>query len=130
MSAQKESPLNVLGEPLQSCCTDPMTGYYRDGYCNTDASDLGTHVVCAIVTEEFLSYTATCGNNLTTPMPAYRFPGLKPGDKWCLCASRWKEAYEQGVAPLVVLESTHIKALEIISLEVLEEYKVDQYPRV
>ena len=116
-----KNPNNVLGTPLQSCCTDPMTGYYRDGFCNTGADDIGTHVVCAEMTEEFLTYTKSRGNDLSTPMPVYRFPGLKPGDKWCLCALRWREAYYAGYAPPVVLERTHEKALQYIKLEHLKE---------
>ncbi len=112
---------NVLGEALQPCCTDPMTGFYRDGSCHTGPMDRGVHVVCAIVTDEFLNYSASCGNDLKTPMPAYGFEGLKAGDGWCLCADRWKEAYEAGVAPPVKLASTHQKALEILSLEMLKE---------
>ena len=112
---------NVLGTDLQECCTNPMTGYYRDGYCRTGGQDFGVHVVCAQVTEEFLTFTKRQGNDLSTPIPAYDFPGLKPGDRWCLCASRWKEAQEAGVAPPVVLEATHARALEILSLGELKE---------
>jgi len=107
---------NIFGEPLQSCCTNPLTGFYRDGFCKTDEYDHGSHTVCAIVTAEFLSFSKSRGNDLITPIPEYRFPGLKPGDKWCLCASRWKEAFEAGVAPKVVLEATHEKALEYVSI--------------
>lgn len=114
---------NVLGTPLQPCCFEPKTGWYRDGYCNTDAQDRGVHVVCVIVTEEFLKYSAQRGNDLITPMPYYSFPGLKPGDKWCLCVSRWKEALDAGVAPQVILKSTHQKALETVKFEDLLEYK-------
>lgn len=112
---------NVLGTDLRECCTNPMTGYYRDGYCRTGGQDFGVHVVCAQVTEEFLTFTKQQENDLSTPIPAYDFPGLKPGDRWCLCASRWKEAQEAGVAPPVVLEATHIRALEILSLGELKE---------
>lgn len=91
-SKTMDQPVNVLGSPLAACCTDPMTGYYRDGFCNTGASDVGTHVVCAVMTEEFLAFTRSRGNDLSTPSSAYRFPGLKPGDGWCLCALRWREA--------------------------------------
>jgi hypothetical protein len=115
---------NVLGEKLQICCTSPMTGFRRDGMCDTDGTDMGVHVVCARVTEEFLNYTKSRGNDLTTPALHYNFPGLKPGDCWCLCASRWKEALNAGVAPSVVLASTHEKALEYVALEVLQEYAV------
>lgn len=114
--------LNVLGEPLQSCCTHPVTGFYRDGYCRTGARDYGVHTVCAVITKEFLSYTSSCGNDLSTPHPQYHFPGLSPGDKWCLCAERWKEAKTAGVAPPVILESTHIKTLDYVSLLVLKNH--------
>jgi uncharacterized protein len=109
---------NVLGTALQSCCTSPMTGFYRDGVCQTGPENRGVHVVCAQVTEAFLSYTKAQGNDLSTPQ--YNFPGLKPGDKWCLCAARWKEALEDGVAPPVVLASTHRAALQYVSLEDLQ----------
>lgn len=113
---------NILGTELQSCCTDPVTGFFRDGFCHTNHLDHGTHVVCAIMTDEFLDYTKSRGNDLSTPMPEYRFPGLKTGDGWCLCALRWKEAYEAGVAPPVKPEATHEKALEYIDLQSLEKY--------
>jgi uncharacterized protein (DUF2237 family) len=113
---------NVLGESLQSCCTIPMTGFFRDGFCRTDKNDLGRHLVCAVMTEEFLEFTKSKGNDLSTPNPAFSFPGLKPGDKWCLCASRWLEAYHNKVAPPVSLEATHEKALEIIDLKMLIEF--------
>lgn len=115
---------NVLGENLQICCTDPMTGFYRDGTCNTGPNDFGSHVVCAEMTEEFLTYTKAQGNDLSTPVPMYQFPGLKPGDRWCLCVTRWKEAYEAGVAPNVVLEATHEAALTVVSLESLKEHAI------
>lgn len=111
---------NVLGTALQTCCTDPMTGFYRDGFCQTGLQDRGVHVVCAQLTEAFLRYTKAQGNDLSTPRPEYNFPGLKPGDKWCLCAARWKEALEDGVAPPVVLASTHKAALQFVSLEDLQ----------
>ncbi len=114
---------NVLGTQLQACCYEPKTGFYRDGFCRTGPEDVGTHVVCAIMTAEFLVYTKEQGNDLSTPMPMYQFPGLKPGDKWCLCASRWKQAYKAGKAPEVVLEATHEKALQIIDFELLLELK-------
>lgn len=117
---------NVLGEALQSCCTSPMTGYYRDGFCSTGAGDVGVHVVCAQVTEEFLEFTKSRGNDLSTPMPLYDFPGLKPGDRWCLCAARWKEALDAGVAPPVVLASTHAASLEYVSLSDLKQYAVTE----
>lgn len=113
---------NVLGTDLQLCCTSPMTGFYRDGFCSTGGQDIGMHVVCAQVTAEFLEFTKSQGNDLSTPMPQYNFPGLRPGDRWCLCAARWQEALEAGVAPPVVLESTHARALEVCSLEDLKKY--------
>lgn len=116
---------NVLGESLQTCCTSPMTGFLRNGMCDTGPQDFGVHVVCAEVTEEFLAYTKSMGNDLSTPVPMYNFPGLKPGDKWCLCASRWKEAMDDGVAPKVVLSATHEAALEYISLDELKKYAID-----
>ncbi|NJM97998.1 MAG: DUF2237 domain-containing protein [Phormidesmis sp. RL_2_1] len=111
---------NVLGTALQTCCTSPMTGFYRDGLCQTGPQDRGVHVVCAQLTEAFLRYTKAQGNDLSTPQPAYRFPGLKPGDRWCLCAARWKEALDDGVAPPVVLAATHKAALQYVSLEDLQ----------
>lgn len=116
---------NVLGTELEICCTSPMTGYYRNGSCDVDASDFGVHSVCAQVTEEFLKYTKSLGNDLSTPMPGYNFPGLKPGDRWCLCASRWIEAKNAGVAPPIVLKSTHEVTLDYISLEELQEYAIE-----
>ena len=113
--------LNVFGQPLELCCDNPKTGFYRDGFCNTGSIDLGTHVVCAEMTKEFLDYTKSKGNDLSTPNPIYDFPGLKPGDCWCLCALRWKEAYEAGVAPKVKLEATHDKALEYLTMNQLIE---------
>ncbi len=116
---------NVLGKPLEVCCKSPLTGFYRDGCCNTGPGDFGLHIVCAQVTKEFLEFTLTRGNDLITPMPLYNFPGLKPGDKWCLCVSRWLEALEAGVAPPVVLHATHEKTLEFVPLEVLQEHSLD-----
>ena len=115
---------NVLGTKLEVCCTSPMTGYYRDGFCNTGGQDFGMHVVCAQVTEEFLAYTKSQGNDLSTPRPQFNFPGLKPGDGWCLCAARWQEALESGIAPPVVLEATHIRTLEVCNLEDLQKHQV------
>jgi uncharacterized protein len=114
--------VNVLGTSLVPCSYDPLTGYYRDGCCNTDAHDHGTHVVCARVTQEFLVYSLERGNDLMTARPEYRFAGLKAGDRWCLCASRWKEALHAGVAPPVVLESTHVKALDFVTLDQLKAH--------
>jgi uncharacterized protein (DUF2237 family) len=109
-------PRNVLGVPLEICCEDPTTGYYRDGRCRTGHEDTGVHVVCARMTREFLEFSAARGNDLITPLPRYGFPGLVPGDRWCLCAARWKEALEAGVAPPVILEATHVGALEYVGL--------------
>jgi hypothetical protein len=116
---------NVLGGPLATCCTAPMTGFYRDGNCHTGPQDAGTHVVCARVTQAFLEFSVARGNDLVTPVPQFRFPGLKPGDKWCLCAARWKEALDAGVAPPVVLAATHEKALEFVSLDDLKRHALD-----
>lgn len=113
---------NVIGTNLEVCCTSPMTGYYRDGFCRTGGQDFGSHVICAQVTAEFLDFTKSRGNDLSTPAPDYNFPGLKPGDRWCLCASRWQEALEAGVAPPVVLSSTHARALEVVSLDELKQH--------
>lgn len=111
---------NVLGTPLVACSYAPLAGYLRDGCCQTLPDDSGLHVVCARVTQAFLDFSVAQGNDLVTPRPEYRFRGLKPGDRWCVCASRWKEAYDAGVAPPVVLESTHERALDIIDLDVLK----------
>jgi len=116
---------NVFGEELETCSTNPMTGFYRDGCCRTDAQDLGMHVVCTEVTEEFLEFSKTTGNDLSTPNPDFDFPGLKPGDRWCLCALRWKEALDNDVAPPVVLTSTHESVLEVIPLEDLKRHSLD-----
>lgn len=120
-----QDALNVLGTPLVPCSYDPLTGYYRDGCCNTDAHDHGSHVVCAKVTAAFLAFSRQRGNDLVTPIPEYRFAGLKPGDRWCLCARRWKEALDAGVAPPVVLASTHLKALEFVTLAELQAHALD-----
>ena len=114
---------NVLGEPLGSCSMDPVTGFFRNGCCETSAEDVGLHTVCAVMTAEFLAFSASVGNDLSTPQP--RFPGLKPGDRWCLCAPRWKEALDAGVAPPVVLEATHEETLAITTLGVLRDYAVE-----
>jgi uncharacterized protein (DUF2237 family) len=116
---------SVLGKPLEVCGRKPRTGFYRDGCCNTGPGDEGLHVVCARVTEEFLAFSRARGNDLTTPFPEAGFPGLRPGDCWCLCAGRWKEAMEAGVAPPVVLAATHISALEFVSLEELAAHAID-----
>ena len=117
-----ESARNVLGGPLQPCSFDPNTGFFRDGHCHTCAQDHGSHTVCAVMTAEFLAFSKSRGNDLTTPMPQYEFPGLKPGDHWCLCAGRWLEAYEAGKAPRVDLEATNEAALTIVPLEALKEH--------
>ena len=113
---------NVLGGPLLACSYDPVTGFFRDGCCRTRGEDEGQHVVCARMTPEFLAFSLNCGNDLITPRPEWRFPGLTPGMRWCLCAQRWLEAWRAGVAPPVVLESTHEKALDVIPLEVLQAF--------
>ena len=121
-------PKNVLGTELEPCCFDPVTGFYRDGFCHTGSQDFGVHTVCAEMTEEFLRFTVMAGNDLVTPVPEHEFPGLKPGDRWCLCAQRWKEAFDAGFAPPVVLESTHMSAIEFISLDELKKHAVkDRY---
>jgi uncharacterized protein (DUF2237 family) len=115
---------NVLGTPLKMCCSDPVTGFYRNGLCVTGPTDYGTHIVCAMVTQEFLDYSKSKGNDLITCRPEFNFPGLKPGDKWCLCISRWIEAYEAKAAPPIDLEATHEKALDFVSIEVLKMYNI------
>ncbi len=112
--------LNVLGTPLVPCSYDPLTGFFRDGCCQTDEQDRGSHVICAKVTQAFLEFSLQRGNDLMTPRPEYRFAGLRAGDKWCLCALRWEEAFKAGLAPQVILESTHLKALEFVTLEQLQ----------
>lgn len=116
------SARNVLGGPLQPCSESPRTGFFRDGCCNTGAEDVGLHVVCAVMTAEFLEFSKGHGNDLSTPMPQYDFPGLKPGDRWCLCAARWREALRAGMAPLVVLAATHEAALAVVPLSDLERH--------
>ena len=117
--------LNVLGETLAPCGLDPVTGFYRDGCCNTGYEDVGIHVICARMTREFLAFSKKRGNDLSTPVPEAGFPGLKPGDRWCLCAGRWKEALDAGVAPPVLLQATHEEALAIVPLAVLKRYAID-----
>lgn len=121
---EKDPELNVLGEVLEPCSNDPLTGFFRDGHCNTCAADKGSHTVCAVLTAEFLAYSKYVGNDLSTPRPEFRFPGLKPGDKWCLCASRFVQAHEEGCAPQVDLKATHLRALEVVSYDVLETYAI------
>jgi uncharacterized protein (DUF2237 family) len=118
-------PRNVLGTELEPCSFEPLTGFYRDGCCRTGREDVGMHTICVQTTAEFLEFSRRVGNDLSTPIPEYGFPGLVPGDRWCLCCLRWKEAYEAGVAPPVVLEATHISVLEFIDLEVLQEHAVE-----
>ena len=120
------TPQNVLGRPLQVCGQSPKTGYYRTGTCQTGPQDTGSHVVCAQVTEAFLAFTATMGNDLSTPAPQFGFPGLKPGDRWCLCALRWKEALDAGLAPPVVLECTNAAALRYVSMEDLTKHALKE----
>ena len=113
-------PTNVLGGEIRCCCRNPLTGFYRDGYCRTGPGDVGLHTVCALMTAEFLEFSREQGNDLSTPHPEWDFPGLKPGDKWCLCVTRWQEALEAGKAPLVDLEATHSSAVEFVTLEDLQ----------
>ncbi|MBK6520298.1 MAG: DUF2237 domain-containing protein [Polyangiaceae bacterium] len=116
---------NVLGGPLADCSKAPMTGFFRDGCCDTSDDDVGSHTVCAVVTADFLRFSKSRGNDLSTPAPQYGFPGLKPGDRWCLCAARWQEALKAGAAPLVVLTATHARALDILSLSDLKRHAID-----
>lgn len=123
--SEHDTPRNVLGGPLDACCRSPATGWFRTGLCETDESDQGRHVVCAKMTEEFLAFSRERGNDLSAPMPAVEFPGLKPGDCWCLCAARWKEAFEAGMAPPVLLRATEESALEVVSLDDLSAHALD-----
>jgi uncharacterized protein (DUF2237 family) len=116
---------NVIGGPLESCGGDPVTGFYRDGCCRTGPGDVGSHTICAVVSAEFLEYQRSIGNDLSTPIPGYGFPGLQPGDRWCVTAGNWLRAHEAGVAAFVLLASTHERALEVVTLDVLEHYAVD-----
>ncbi len=125
MNVDSNQARNVLGGKLETCSTSPMTGFFRDGCCNTSAEDAGSHTVCIEATEDFLRFSRQAGNDLSTPMPQYHFQGLKPGDRWCLCAARWLQAYEQGMAPRVHLGATHRRALEIVPLEALREHAAD-----
>lgn len=122
---EPDDSINVLGGPLQGCSTDPLTGFFRDGHCNTCAADQGSHTVCAVMTAEFLAYSKYVGNDLSTPIPQFRFPGLKPGDHWCLCASRFLQAHDEGCAPMVNLAATHKRALDIVPMRVLEQYDIN-----
>ena len=122
---EKSKQKNIHGKPLELCSKDPLTGFFRNGCCDTANNDLGLHTVCVILTEEFLKFSLKVGNDLSTPRPEFNFPGLIPGQKWCLCANRWLEAYEQGFAPPVVTESTNIKTLEIIDFNTISMYSLN-----
>ncbi len=120
---------NVFGQPLQPCSFEPLTGFYRDGCCHTGPGDRGLHTVCTVVTADFLRFSRAAGNDLSTPVPEYGFPGLQPGNRWCLCVTRWMEALEAGCAPQVVLAATHISALEYVALEDLQRHAADENPK-
>ena len=120
-----QDQLNIFHESLEQCSCDPMTGFFRTGCCETNDNDLGTHTVCALMDKEFLQFSYNQGNDLITPMPEYDFPGLKPGDKWCLCANRWLEAFEAGVAPRILAKATNLKTLEIISMDKIRKFALD-----
>jgi len=122
---EMDEEINVLGEPLQSCSEKPLTGFFRDGNCNTCSEDVGSHTVCIQASQKFLEYSRFTGNDLSTPMPEYGFDGVKPGDHWCLCAARWLQAFDSGMAPKVYLMRTHQRALDVVPLEKLREYAVD-----
>lgn len=122
---EKDPAINVLGGELEACSTAPVTGYFRDGACNTCAQDQGSHTVCAVMTAEFLAYSKYVGNDLSTPQPQFSFAGLQPGDRWCLCAGRFLQAHDEGCAPKVRLNATHVRALEIVPLTVLEAHSTD-----
>ena len=121
----EEDQLNIFNEPLEACSFDPVTGFFRSGCCETSEQDTGSHTVCAIMTEEFLKFSKSKGNDLSTPVPAFDFPGLNSGDRWCLCAARWLEAYKAGSAPSIIARATHRRALEIIPMEVMKEFSLD-----
>jgi len=121
----EEDQLNIFKEPLEACSFDPVTGFFRSGCCETSEQDTGSHTVCAIMTEEFLKFSKSKGNDLSTPVPAFDFPGLNSGDRWCLCAARWLEAYEAGSAPSIIARATHRRALEIIPMEAMKEFSLD-----
>ena len=121
----KIQQINVYGDSIEECCSNPITGFYRDGFCRTDELDRGLHVVCAKMTEDFLSFSKGKGNDLSTPRPEFNFPGLKEGDSWCLCAERWKEAFEYGFAPKIYLRKTNKKALNIIDIDTLKNFALD-----
>ena len=121
----EEDQLNIFNEPLEACSFDPVTGFFRSGCCETSEQDTGSHTVCAIMTEEFLKFSKSKGNDLSSPVPAFDFPGLNSGDRWCLCAARWLEAYEAGSAPSIIARATHRRALEIIPIEAMKELALD-----
>jgi len=121
----EEDQLNIFNEPLEACSFDPVTGFFRSGCCETSEQDTGSHTVCAIMTEEFLKFSKSKGNDLSTAVPAFDFPGLNSGDRWCLCAARWLEAYEAGSAPSIIARATHRRALEIIPMEAMKEFSLD-----
>lgn len=125
MAMEMDPSVNVRGQALKSCSRDPMTGFFRSGNCETCAEDMGCHTVCAVMTDEFLAYSKYVGNDLSTPRPEYSFPGLKAGDRWCVCASRFLQAHDEGVAPRVDLDATHIRTVDIVPLEVLEGHALD-----
>ncbi len=125
LDEERTSQKNVFGEPLVTCSNNPLTGFFRDGCCNTDPQDYGSHTVCAVMTDEFLAFSKAAGNDLTTPVPEFAFPGLKAGDRWCLCAARWQQAFLAGMAPRVVLAATHERALEIVALQDLKRFAID-----
>ncbi|MGP6089542.1 DUF2237 family protein [Antarctobacter jejuensis] len=119
---KKDPSLNVLGGELEACSQEPLTGFFRDGHCNTCAEDQGSHTVCAVMTAEFLAFSKYVGNDLSTPRPEFRFAGLKPGDRWCLCAARFLQAHDEGCAPKVHLPATHMRALDVVPLKILEQH--------
>ena len=122
---QKKTSINVFGDKLHTCCNSPKTGFFRNGFCDTCNEDVGVHTVCILATKEFLEFSKSVGNDLSTPNPDFQFPGVKPGDPWCLCALRWKQAYESGMAPPVFLDSTHIDTLKFIDLETLKQFTLN-----
>ena len=122
---KKKKSINVFGTQLETCCNDPKTGFFRNGLCDTCNEDIGVHTVCILATEKFLNFSKSAGNDLSTPRPELQFPAVKPGDRWCLCAIRWKEAYDKGMAPPVFLESTHIETLKLVDLNLLQQYAVN-----
>ena len=127
LEQEKRPAKNVLGEPLAPCSDNPLTGFFRDGCCNTGPQDIGSHTVCTVMTDAFLAFSKAAGNDLSTPVPEYGFPGLKAGDRWCLCAARWQQAFEAGMAPRVVLAATHERALEIVALKDLKRFAIDLF---